>query len=442
MNCVKYNTQQHKTQKEQIQAQDNIGLVSSCLDFIDELSVKAEEEYWKAQPISTNTLRFYFIDDNYNPNGIIGTLGTWAKCDSKKLNIWDWNRENSDWTKVFGNETVTDGGAKFEPYKTTLTEVYETRIVVKPAQIPYTIQTKFKILAADFSNVKKMTKAFQYAVGMLELPDILNFPKVTTLERAFFCCLGLNSFPNLYAPVCTNCSRMCNGMGYTETIGDIIAPNCKDYTYAFMNNFLLKSIGIVDLTSCTNIRDLFECGYNLSKIQELRNTQNVQTWHDPFGGCIYLEKIHDLDMSSAVDLGAFFGWCCLLKEIPNFTVGENFNGSVRAFFCCCKELEDIPDNEVWHRATNFESFLSADDFFVGASYRFTNPPMDMKLKKLPDWKPENITNADYMFYGLKHVTKESVEEWYNFLKNSQTLVSHVGTFKDCVHNENIPDDWK
>lgn len=440
MDCVKYITQQHKTQTEQIQAQDNIGLVSSCIDFIDELAIRAEEEYWKEQPITTNTLRFYFIDADYNPNGLIGTLGTWTKRDSKKLNIWDWTREDSDWTKVFGNETVTNGGAVYVPAVTSLTEVYKTHIELKPAQVPYSIQVKFKILAADFSNVTNMTKAFQYAVGMLELPDTLDFTRVTTLERAFFACHGLKSFPNLYAPLCTSCLRMCNTNGYVETIGDIIAPNSTDFRYAFMNHTNLKTVGIIDLTSCTNIRDLFEYDYNLTHIKELKNTQNIQTWHDPFGACISLEKIQDLDLTGAVDLGAFLGWCCSLKEVPNFTIGENFNGSVRAFFCCCTKLEDIPDNEVWHRATNFESFLSADDFFF--NNRFTNPLMDMKLKKLPDWKPENITNADYMFYGLKHVSKESVEEWFNFLKNSPTLVSHVGTFRECAHNENLPDDWK
>lgn len=64
---------------------------------------------------------------------------------------------------------------------------------------------------------------------------------------------------------------------------------------------------------------------------------------------------------------------------------------------------------------------------------------------LPDclnYVHELAVYADYMFYGLKHVSKESVEEWFNFLKNSPTLVSHVGTFRECAHNENLPDDWK
>lgn len=444
MDCVKYNTQQHKTIKEKIQAQDNIGLVSSCLDYVEELSIYGEEIYWAEQPIETNTLRLSFENLYYDPDADGKSPGgTWTKIKTNIANIWDWHRADPNWYREnsFGYPTswvnVEDKNAPDHMNEPIVISVEPKNNAV--------ITERYKIITSDISEVTSMLAAFQYAIGLTEIWNLFDFSSCTTVQNMFYCCINLNKIPtdNWVLPVCTDCHNLflcCTNLYGTMPFID--APQNTTLYKAFMFNHKITKAKGFNCPLCTDIRDLFEGDVNLLEVETLGDTRNIKTWHDCFGGCVSLKTIPDtLDCSSGVDCKGIFSYCANLEVLPNLIFGNDVS-DITTMFTCCQNLKNIPDNEIYHRQQNFSRFLSMNDNFW--SYYHTLPAqiVDSKLEKLPDWKTENITNADYMFYGLKNVSKESVEEWYNFLKNSPTLVSHVGTFRKCAHNENIPDDWK
>lgn len=447
MYCVKYNTQQHTNAKEQKQARENIGLVSDCINFIDELITQYEEEYWSYQPIEVNTLRISFENKLYDPvadNKATG--GTWSKLKTTEhANIWDWQRIDNNWYRensfgYSGDDIHVDTQAPTPP------EMYLPSVVTITVNPNVVITEKFKIISSNTANVENMKAMFQGAVGLKEIWKIFDYTNCTDVSYMFNKCINLRKIPTYdtwYFPKATNARCLflnCNALETDLPFMDF--PVNTSLYKAFMFCCKIKKSNGFNSPLCTDVRDLFEGCMSLRTVKTLGDTSKVETWHDTFGACVSLEKIPEtLDCSSAVDAQGIFSYCSSLKNVPTMIFGNDVT-TLSGFVCCCSNIEDVPDNPVFHYVKNFDRFLSGNDAFWGNYVTLPEQLVNMKLTKLPDWKPENITNADYMFYGLKHVSKESVEEWFNFLKNSPTLVSHVGTFRECAHNENLPDDWK
>lgn len=446
MASVKYDIEQKLTNKNQATARVNIGFLPDCLSYVHELAVYADEVYRSKQPIETNTLRLSFENLDYDPAADGKSPGgIWTKIKSNIANIWDWHREDPNWYRensfgYNGNDIHILVTAP-NPPKMNMPSV--TEITVNPE---VAITEKFKIISSNTTNVENMKAMFQAALGLTEIWKPFDFSNCTDVSYMFNYCINLKKIPTdakWNMPKVT--TAKCMFLSCTSLETDLPYLNLPINTTlykAFMHCYNIKKSNGFNSPLCTDIRDLFEGDLQLKEITTFGDSSKIQTWHDCFGGCVSLEKIPEtLDCSSAVDCEGIFSYCASLKNVPTMIFGNDVT-TLRNFFACCSNIEDVPDNPVFHYVKNFAKFLSGNDTFW--SYHVTLPEqlVDMKLKKLPDWKPENITNADYMFYGLKHVSKESVEEWFNFLKNSPTLVSHVGTFRECAHNENIPDDWK
>lgn len=109
--------------------------------------------------------------------------------------------------------------------------------------------------------------------------------------------------------------------------------------YLFENSYNLKSIGVLDCSAVSEMRNTFiGCG-NLKTII-LRNTENVTSFDQTFTNCNALETIEGLNISSKCTIFYACNYCYNLVEIK----GEIDALSINSFgfsYCCALERIQI-----------------------------------------------------------------------------------------------------
>lgn len=106
--------------------------------------------------------------------------------------------------------------------------------------------------------------------------------------------------------------------------------------YVFQNCSNLRSVGVLDCSSVTEMNSTFSTCYNIKSIV-LRNTENVTTFNNAFNSCTSLEKVELNVSSKCTDLYAFMT-CRSLVEVK----GEiDFLSVTIASFLNCIALERI-----------------------------------------------------------------------------------------------------
>lgn len=425
---VSFGRSQSLTNREKKQARENLGLNKEQLlsSFMDLVNVRAEEIAMSKYSINLYTIRFSFSDFTYDPTkDNKGEVGVWNKMSTTFSNVWDWTYENTDWSYAFG---------------TTGWNVESSKCFQDPNNL-------VKIIATNTKDVVNFGRCFQACWSITEIWT-MNFDSAENVRNLFSGCTSLKYIPSFYFPVATDIKclfQRCDSIIELPYMKFDEGLDFDHYAYGMKN---LKISHGFDAPKATDYRDLYEDCKNLQELTYMGDTSKVQIWHDCFGGCISLTKLPDtIDMTSGTDCSGVFSFCTSLQKLPNIIWGNNVT-TLYGFLCCCASITEIPDMSVFHYVQDFRRFMDAAWTFDHEQRG--EKTIEMAIKYLPSWFPQQATDVEYMFYGCKNI-ENGISTWYTFLSNkSTTVTSHDGCFELCGVNteqgrkqlEEVPDDWK
>lgn len=139
---------------------------------------ETERMILKMQSIADKTLRFEFSKKDYNPETAgIGADGTWTKVNSPTLNVWDWTKNDTDWSYCF-SDAFRD----------------EDNLVSL-------------IAAGDTSSITNMYGFLQYSSSLISVA-LFNTSSVTNMQQMFSNCTSLTSVPLLDTSAAKDISEM------------------------------------------------------------------------------------------------------------------------------------------------------------------------------------------------------------------------------------------
>lgn len=155
----------------------------------------------KAAPPAANTLRFEFSDPSYSPvTAGVGRSGTWKRCEFMPGNVWDWTRNNHDWSSSF------NVGFNNPNNLVKIIDAGDTSGVTNLSQMFRGCGSITELCLFDTSNVT----SFQVFLSRSAISKIPSYDtrKVTNFEYAFFSSSNLKTIPILNTENATSVSYM------------------------------------------------------------------------------------------------------------------------------------------------------------------------------------------------------------------------------------------
>lgn len=164
----------------------------------------------KAAPPAANTLRFEFGNQSYNPvTDGVGSSGTWKRCEFMPGNVWDWTRNNPNWSYSFNeafnnaNNLVKIIGAGDTSSVTDLSQMFRACASITELCLFDTSNVSSfyifisrakisKIPPYDTKNVTSFNYAF-FSLQNLKTIPLLNTEKATTVSYMFTDCFNVES---------------------------------------------------------------------------------------------------------------------------------------------------------------------------------------------------------------------------------------------------------
>lgn len=197
-----------------------------------------EESMMANLPIADNTLRFSFGKLDYDPTEHWnGRAGTWTKKNTKFTNVWDWTRNDPDWSFSFNeafnndNNLVKIIGAGDTSSVTNLSQMFRVCASITELCLFDTSNVSSfyifisrakisKIPSYDTKNVTNFNYAF-FSLKNLKTIPLLNTEKAKTVSYMFSDCFNVESGalaiytqlstqtnpPSIHLETFTNCGK-------------------------------------------------------------------------------------------------------------------------------------------------------------------------------------------------------------------------------------------
>lgn len=155
----------------------------------------------KTAPPAANTLRFEFSDQSYSPvTDGVGSSGTWKKCDWFLSNVWDWTRNNPNWSGSFDNAFNNTGNL------VKIIDAGDTSGVTNLSRMFRACASITELCLFDTSNVTSFY-IFTSRAKFSKIP-LYDTRNVTNFEYAFYSCQSLKTIPLLNTEKATAVSYM------------------------------------------------------------------------------------------------------------------------------------------------------------------------------------------------------------------------------------------
>lgn len=165
----------------------------------------------------------------------------------------------------------------------------------------------------NFPNVTNAAWTF----GQTQITTVpnLSFPKTTTAQGIFQSCANLTTIGDLKLDVCTNIDSGFYDCTKLRSIGVLSIPKVQTFNkYVFHNCKALESIKQFNVSpSATSLPPLTDV-VNLKSIDFVNSTSNINDFSGLFAGKTALETVKGLDLSSATNVSNMFLGCSNLKN--------------------------------------------------------------------------------------------------------------------------------
>lgn len=262
--------------------------------------------------------------------------------------------------------------------------------------------TQLKIIPnLDFQSATNMSWAFSN-VGLEKLDD-RTFPVCTDASYMLSTCNKLVSIGNLDFPVCTNFSYMFDNCSLLKDIERINTPEGGDMSYMFSYCSGLTSIPNMDYSKALNLEGIFMGAGIVNAELSLPLATRV---YGMFWECQNLESAV-VDIPSATVASGMFYNCRKLKsvELKNTSKLEQVDG----MFFGCIELDNLPEIDL-------SSCTEASNMFrdYGETFKITNmggfPGLktNLDLYECPNLTKESLMNVINKMADLSGVEQQTL----------------------------------
>lgn len=233
--------------------------------------------------------------------------------------------------------------------------------------------------------------AFSF-IDCRSLRRIISFPStilVTYWQSIFYGCRALQEIPRF-------------------ALDGLLTGNANPYAYTFYQCYFLihLPIEIIDCRSSTSATGMFTGCYNLKRVPQFINSQNVTDFSSVFNGCMAIEEVPFFDTTKNANFYGMFYQCCSLKYLPSTLTGAS-GTNFQYIFYNCAQLKTLPYIDT-KNGTNLADFardcysletIPQYDFAKATDLtRFAY--QSSNLKYIPNFKNSTsaITNMDSAFY--------------------------------------------
>lgn len=190
----------------------------------------------------------------------------------------------------------------------------------------------------------------------------------------------------------------------------------SDYSHEFEDDIDLVFMPLVDTSSATNMREMFNGCFSLMTVP-LLDTSNVTNMEAMFVDCSALSTIPQLDTSSVTNMSSMFANCDALQSIPVLNYEEVTD--TRSMFTGCTSLTTIPneDFDAYNLINTSGMFSGCKSLEIipelfdcpesqNCSYMFANCA---SLTTLPSFELFAVTNMYNMFYNCPSLSNDALE---------------------------------
>lgn len=190
----------------------------------------------------------------------------------------------------------------------------------------------------------------------------------------------------------------------------------SDYSHEFEDDIDLVFMPLVDTSSATNMREMFNGCFSLMTVP-LLDTSNVTNMEAMFVDCVALSTIPQLDTSSVTNMSRMFANCDALQSIPVLNYEEVTDTS--SMFVGCTSLTTIPDEDLdAYNLTNTSGMFSGcgsleiipESFDVPESQNCSNMFANCtSLTTVPMFGLEGVNSMSNMFYNCPLLSEDSLD---------------------------------
>lgn len=261
-------------------------------------------------PPLTHTVTFQFSSTSYDPRTETygwKTGAEWTQISSSP-NIWQYVRDDSNWTREFA---WSQNGPKgfYDANQSGVT---------------------YKIIDGNLTGVTNIQNAFSGTKGVSPDDTIteyygcyniteINIPELSTVVYGYH---AFRENPNLI----------------TITLGDM--PACTDTSWMFIWDEGLVNVTLGDLSAVTDTTGMFDGCVSLVTAPYM-DTSHVTGAEDMFNRCLKLKNVPSYNFSSARNIGSLFKDCVVLQSVPAFNFSSAYY--MLSTFSGCEKLTEIPN---------------------------------------------------------------------------------------------------
>lgn len=158
----------------------------------------------------------------------------------------------------------------------------------------------------DTSNALKMYGMFNNCSRLTTIP-LLNTSGVTDMYQMFSGCISLTTIPQLNTSACMNMGDMFSICHNLTAIPQLNTSACTNMHNMFSECYNLTTIPLLNTSVCIDMGAMFSNCSGLTTVPEL-NTSACRTMQMMFSNCKKLEKIEGLDLTSVTNISNLFGF--------------------------------------------------------------------------------------------------------------------------------------
>lgn len=280
---------------------------------------------------------------------------------------------------------------------------------------PYTIRVQFEDASFNPATSGISFKSGATWTQVSSSPNVWDYTRVAqdnSWEREFYNRLTQLNIGGTYSVLGANTTGLTNMRGM------------------FWNNDTLTSVPLFDLSSATDIIEMFCFCTSLITVPQF-NTSSVTIAAGLFDGCTNLASVPLLDLSHAYRTESMFKDCSSLRSVPLYDLSSST--TTDSMFRNCSALETAP-------LFNLSRVRDAEYMFAGCS----------SIQSVPLYNLSSAVQTSNMFAGCYNVESGALALYNQVSTQANPPTGHTDMFYDCglstvsgrAELAQIPDDWK